>query len=93
MSGAIAAIIIAIWFYKSALENEKEPVPSAVLGLIVYFVPAVIWTFAVTPGLRNFIEHNPSTLLGVFVAHAHVAVGVACAVWVKFKHFRQIEPD
>jgi purine-cytosine permease-like protein len=93
MIGAIAAIFLAIWFYKSALDEEKEPVPSAALGLIVYFVVAFAWTLAVTPTLRDFISHNPSSLLGIVIAYAHVAVGIACAIWVKSKHFKPIEDD
>lgn len=87
MSGAIAAIIITIWFYKSALATGKNPVTSAVLGLTVYFTAALIWTLAVTPGLRDTIAHEPSFLLGMVVRHAYAVVGFTCAAWVKHKHF------
>lgn len=87
MVGAIAAILIVIWYYKSALETQKNPISSAALGLLVYFIPAIIWTVAVTPGLRDTVEHNPNLILGLIVRYGFVIVGVACAAWVKPRHF------
>ena len=91
MLGAIAAIFIAIWFYKSSLDTGKSPIPSAILGLFVYFIPATVWTLTITPGLRDFIEHNPNMLLGLLIANGHVLVGIACSFWVKTKHFKEVE--
>jgi hypothetical protein len=88
MAGSIAAIAIVYWFYRSAVAAGKEPLPSAFLGFIVYFVPAVAWTLVVTPGLRDAVEHNANTLLALVVQYAYI---VACAAWVKSKHFAVAE--
>ena len=85
MTGAIAAIIIAVWFYKSALDSGKNPVAAVVQGFIAYFIPAVIWTLLVTPGLRDTVEHEPGFFLGFIVRHAYAVVGVICAAWVRYK--------
>ena len=87
MAGTLAAIIIVVWFYKSALASGKAPLPSALLGFVVYFVPAVVWTLVVTPGMRDAVEHSPSTLSALVVQYTYVIVGMACAAWVKSRHF------
>ncbi len=86
MIGAIAAIIIVIWYYRSALESNKNPVTAAAIGFLAYLVPAIIWTIAVTPGLRDSVEHDPGLFLGLIVRYGFIIVGVACAAWVKPRH-------
>jgi ABC-type Fe3+ transport system permease subunit len=61
------------------------------VGFLSYLIPGVVWTFAVTPGLRDAVEHNPGTLSGLFVNYAYILVGVACAVGVKYMHFKQAD--
>jgi hypothetical protein len=91
MIGTITAFLITYWFYKSAEASGKNPLPSAVLGFLSYLIPCLIWTFTVTPGLRDAVEHNPGTLSGLFVNYAYILVGVACAIGVKFLHFKRAE--
>lgn len=88
MVGSIAALIIAYWYYQSALKRNLNPVKWAAIGVLAYFIPAVIWTVLVTPGLRDTVEHNQSVILGFIVRFAYVAVGVGCSVWFNFKHLR-----
>lgn len=87
MAASIAAMAIVYWFYKSAGPAGKDPLASAFLGFIVYFIPAVAWTLLVTPGLRDAVEHNSNTLLALVVQYAYIVVAVACAAWVKSRHF------
>jgi hypothetical protein len=91
MIGTITALLISYWFYKSAEAAGKNPLSSAIVGFLSYLIPGVVWTFAVTPGLRDAVEHNPGTLSGLFVNYAYILVGVACAVGVKYMHFKQAE--
>jgi hypothetical protein len=91
MIGTITALLISYWFYKSAEAAGKNPLSSAIVGFLSYLIPGVVWTFAVTPGLRDAVEHNPGTLSGLFVNYAYILVGVACAVGVKYMHFKQTE--
>ena len=83
MVGAIAATFIAIWFFKTARRLGKEPIQWLFTGLASYYLPAILWTFMVTPPLRDMVEHNQSILLAWFVRFAYVVIGVLSAVWVK----------
>ena len=91
MLGTITAFLITYWFYKSAEATGKNPLSSAGLGFLAYLIPCIVWTVSVGPSLRDAVEHNPGTLFSLFANYAYILVGIACAVWVKFKHFRQIE--
>lgn len=92
MIGTITAFLIAYWFYKSAESTGRNPLFSAGLGFLSYLIPCIIWTFTVTPGLRDAVEHNPGTLSGLFVNYAYILVGIGCAVGFKFLHFKPAKP-
>lgn len=92
MIGTITALLITYWFYKSAEAVGKNPLSSAGLGFLSYLVPCIVWTLTVTPGLRDAVDHNPSTLSGLFVNYAYILVGTACAIGIKFRHFKQPNP-
>jgi hypothetical protein len=91
MIGTITALLISYWFYKSAEATGKNPLSSAITGFLSYLIPCVVWTFTVTPGLRDAVEHNPGTLSGLFVNYAYILVGAASAVAVKFLYFKKTE--
>ncbi|MGJ0493159.1 hypothetical protein [Methylobacter sp.] len=91
MAGTITALLITYWFYRSAEATGKNPLSSAGLGFLSFLIPCIVWTVAVTPGLRDAVEHNPGTLSGIFVNYAYIVVGAACAAWVKYMHFKQTE--
>lgn len=86
MAGSIAALLLAVWFYTGAQAKGKNPVQWAVVGVVIYFIAAALWTFLVTPPLRDSVEHNQSYILAFIVRYGYVAVGVMCSAWVKFKH-------
>ncbi|TAK60905.1 hypothetical protein [Methylobacter sp.] len=92
MIGTIIAVLIIYWFYKSAEAAGKDPLSSAVQGFLSYLIPCVVWTFTITPGLRDALAHNPGTLFGLFVNYAYILVGAACAIGVKFMYFKKPEP-
>jgi len=92
MLGAIAAIVIIIWFYNGARSVGKNPVQGAFVGFLIYFIPAIVWTVLVTPGLRDTVEHNPGLFLGLIVRYGFVVVGVSCAAWYRLKVLRK-KPD
>jgi hypothetical protein len=89
MAGTITAFLITYWFYKSAEAAGKNPLSSAVSGFLSYLIPCLVWTFTITPGLRDAVEHNPGTLSGLFVNYAYILVGIACAIGFKFLYFKQ----
>ena len=89
MPGTLAAIIITVMFFKSALDSGKNPVHMAFIGFMVFFIPALLWTFFITQGLKETLQHDPSnTLLMLTANYAYVVVGSACAIWAWFKNFR-----
>jgi len=88
MIGTLTAFLITYWYYKSAQAMGKNPLSSAGLGFLAYLIPCVLWTVTVTPGLRDAVDHNPSTLSGLLVNYAYIVVGAACAIGIKLKHFK-----
>lgn len=93
MIGTITAFLITYWFYQSAKATGKDPLSSAILGFLAYLVPCLAWTLAVTPGLRDAVEHDPGTLSGLFVNYAYILVGVAGAIGIKLMHFKRAKPE
>lgn len=93
MIGTITAFLITYWYYKSAKAAGRDPLSSAIVGFLAYLIPCLVWSLAVTPDLRDAVEHNPGTLSGLFVNYAYILVGIACAIGVKFMHFKQAKPE
>lgn len=85
MVGGIAAILIAIWFYRSALAAGKSPLPWVFVGFVSYYLPALLWTMWVTPDLRDTVEHNQSVVLAIVVRFGYAVVGILCATLVRAK--------
>ena len=89
MPGTIAAIIITVLFFRSALDSGKNPVNMALSGFLTFFIPALLWTFFITPGLKDTLAHDPSNTLLKFTAnYAYVLLGSVCSTWAWFKIFR-----
>jgi len=94
MPGTIAAIIITILFFRAAQSAGKNPVNMAFSGFLAFFIPALLWTYFITPGLKDTLAHDPSNSLIKFTAnYAYVILGSTCATWVWFKIFRNKIPD
>lgn len=79
MLGALAVILIGIWYYKGGLAAGKNPVQLAIMGAVLFFLPAISWTYWVTPGLKDTASHTQNSMMVFFVQHAYVLVGVAVA--------------
>ena len=89
MPGTIAAIVITALFFKSALDAGKNPVNMALSGFLAFFIPALLWTYFITPDLKDSLQHDPSNTLLKFTAnYAYVVLGLACSSWVWFKIFK-----
>ena len=91
MIGAIAAILIVYWYYKGAISAGKNPVTWALIGLLVYFIPAILWTYFINTGLRDSVEHSQNMFLAIIVRYAYVAVGAACAILYRKKVLEKID--
>ncbi|WP_428354712.1 hypothetical protein [Methyloprofundus sp.] len=89
MPGTLAAIIITVLFFKSGLDSDKNAVHMGLTGFLTFFIPALLWTFFITPGLKDTLQHDPSnTLLMLTANYAYVVLVSICSTWVWFKIFR-----
>ena len=93
MIGTITAFLISYWFYKSAEAVGKNPITSAGLGFLSYLIPCIVWSFMVTPSLRDTVDHSPGTLSGLVANYAYILVGAACAIGYKFLYFKRAKPQ
>lgn len=75
--GGVIAILIAIWFYRTAESKGVEPFPWAIAGTIFYYLPMGLWTWIVGPMLRNPHPTSAGTPFLVLLAPTVVGVGVA----------------
>jgi branched-subunit amino acid transport protein len=88
MPGTLVAIIIVVLFIRSALEAKKSPFPKALIGFLSFFVPALLWTYFITPGLRDTLAHDPSnTILRLTANYAYVLVASMVSLWTWFQVF------
>jgi hypothetical protein len=96
MPGTLAAIIITVMFFKTALDAGKNPVHKAFTGFLAFFIPALLWTYFVTPGLKDTLQHDPSnTLLKLTANYAYVLLGSVCDGSQKNElngYFKNFEP-
>jgi len=94
MLGTIAALIITILFFRAAQSASKNPISMALSGFLSFFIPALLWTYFITPDLKDTLAHDPSNSLLKFTAsYAYVILGSAYATWVWFKLFKNKTPD
>jgi len=90
MPGTIAAIIIVILFIRSALESNQNPVPKAFIGFLSFFIPALLWTYFITPGLKDTLAHDPSnTTLRLTANYAYVLVASIVSLWAWTQVFKR----
>jgi len=90
MLGTIAAILFTVLFFNSALSSGKNPVNMALSGFLTFFIPALLWTYFIAPGLKDTLQHDPSnTLLKLTANYAYVLLGSACSTWAWFKIFKK----
>lgn len=88
MPGTLAAIIIVILFIRSALEANESPLPKALIGFLSFFIPALLWTYFITPGLRDTLAHDPSNItLRLTANYAYVLVASIVSLWTWFQVF------
>lgn len=80
MLGGIVAVLIAVWFYRSAEGRGLPQIPWSVAGVVAYYVPNFIWSLLVAkPWLSNLHAQNAAVLSSV-VGHSSILVGAVFAV-------------
>lgn len=82
MLGGVVAVLIAIWFYRSAEGRGLPPISWGVAGVIAYYVPNFIWSLLVAkPWLVTLHAQNAAGLSSI-VGHSSILVGAVFAVLV-----------
>ncbi len=78
--GSIAGIAILVWFYHTASEYGRNPINWAIAGFVVYFTVALIWTYFVTPGIKDAAMHSRNTFLMYVVRYAYIILATTVAI-------------
>lgn len=82
MLGGIVAVVIAVWFYRSAEGRGIPPIPWAVAGAIAYYVPNFIWSLLVAKPWLSSLHAQNAAVMSSIVGHSSILVGVIFAVLV-----------
>lgn len=82
MLGGIIAIVIAIWFYRSAERRGLPPIPWGVAGVVAYYVPNFIWSLMVAKPWLTVLHAQNAAVMSSIVGHSSILVGAVFAVLV-----------
>ncbi len=85
MLSSIVAAFFAVWYYFTAKKTGRDPINWAIVGLMVYFIVALSWTWIVTPSLKDAAIHNQSKLLMYITRYGFIVVASACTVFYNLK--------
>jgi hypothetical protein len=80
----IIAILILIWFYQGATEQQQNPFKWIIVGLIGYWLTYWIVDLGVTDPLVKSMTNGPRLLIGV-LRHVPEFAGVVVAFFVRKK--------
>lgn len=82
MIGGIVAVLIALWFYRTAESRGLPNFHWAVGGLIAYYVPNFIWSLAVAKPWVNSLHQSNATSTASLINFSSIFVGLAVAFLV-----------
>lgn len=80
----ILAIITAIWFYQSAKKTEENPIKWSLIGIVGFFLVALITHFAIAEPILESFE-SPSKTTRFLFGNIPGAVGFIVAFFIKRK--------
>ena len=84
MFATIASLLVAFWFYRSAVSAEKNPFKWIALGLIVFYATMQFWSSVILKPImgREFYQHSISTALTIEISA--VLVGIAVVAFINY---------
>jgi hypothetical protein len=82
MLSGLISIVIAYWFYHTANAKSAPALQWAGVGFITYFLPNLIWTFALTKPLMMKLNTQNAGFSATLVGHSGILVGVTVAAFV-----------
>lgn len=80
MLGGIVAVVIAVWFYRSAEKRSLPSIPWGLAGLVAYYVPNFIWSLLVAKPWLTKLHAQNAAVLSSIVGHSSIVVGAVFAV-------------
>jgi hypothetical protein len=84
MLAKIAAILMIIWFFQTAKEQQQNPYKWVLIGLIGYWLVWWIVTLGVANPLLNTTKSTSVLLLGA-IRHLPAAAAIIAAILVRKK--------
>lgn len=81
----IGAIIIAVWFYLSAIKAGKNPWTWVAAGVVIYYLVGVFWMYGILKPImgHSFYIHRMAT--GVAIKASGIVVGLLAGALVRWK--------
>jgi hypothetical protein len=79
MFGGLAAIVIAIWFYRSAESRGLPGIQWAIAGAIAFYVPNVIWSLLIAKPMMTQLHAQNASGMASLLGFSSVFVGAAVA--------------
>jgi len=91
MLGGVVAVLIVLWFYRSAESRRAPAFQWAVAGLIAFYVPNFIWSLWVAKPMLMTLHAQSAPLKASLVGHSSVLVGALCAGLVWYGLLRKVK--
>lgn len=81
---AIAAIIVFIWFYQSAVKHGSKNVWGwAASGVVAYYLSGIIWVYWILKPAMGKSFHNLTPFQGALVEISGIAVALLVVYAIK----------
>lgn len=91
MIGGIIAILIALWFYRTAESRHLSGAQWAVGGAIAFYIPNFIWSLMVAKPMMNQFHAQNATGMASMLGFSSVFVGTMVAILVHFLILRRTQ--
>ncbi len=87
---AIAAIIVAIWFYKAAISCGSKNVWGWVAGsVVIYYLAGIIWVYWILKPIMGYSFLHPSLMAGVMIELSGIGIAILILFLIKNKFLHQ----
>jgi predicted membrane protein len=91
MIGGIIAILIALWFYRTAESRHLSGIQWAIGGAIAFYIPNFIWSLMVAKPMMNQLHAQNATGMVSMLGFSSVFVGAIVAILVHFLILRRTQ--
>lgn len=92
MFGGIIAVMIVLWFYRSAEARGLPNFQWALAGLIAFYVPNFIWSLVIAKPMMTTLHAQNATATASFWGFSSVFVGAIVAALVHHLFLKRAAP-